>query len=106
MLRRVKKNSWSISQASTMFGFSRPSFYQAQSDFEQAGLSGFIPQRRGPRAPHKLSDEVMNFIENVRLNESRVTTSNLIIRIKERFGIDVHRRTIERATVRAKKNRK
>jgi transposase len=105
MLRRVKEDGWSISQASSVFGFSRPSFYQAQSDFDHAGLSGFIPQQRGPRAPHKLSGEVMDFIDQVRLQEPRITTLALITRIKAKFGIDVHRRTIERATRQAKKKR-
>jgi len=105
MLRRVKEDGWSISHASSMFGFSRPSFYEAQSDFEHAGLTGFIPQRRGPRTPHKLSDDVMDFIKSIRQG-AKITTSDLIVRIKEQFGIDVHRRTIERATVRAKKNHK
>jgi hypothetical protein len=87
MLRRVKEDGWTISQAAIAFGFSRPSFYEAQSDFEQSGLAGFIPERRGPREAHKLSGPVVNFIEEVR----------------QRDGIDVHRRSIERALVRAKK---
>lgn len=102
MLRRVEEDGWSISRASSTFGFSRPSFYEAKSDFEHAGLSGFIPQRRGPKAAHKLSGEVVQFIENIRLQE-KITTSELIGRIKERFGIDVHRRTVERAMNKAKK---
>jgi transposase len=106
MLRRVKKSQWPISQAAATFGFSRPSFYQAQSDFESAGLAGFIPQRRGPRAPHKLSGEVLSFIDSVRLQEPGITIPQLIIKIQEQFGIDVHRRTIERATVQAKKKLK
>ena len=102
MLRRVEEDGWSISQASSTFGFSRPSFYEAKSDFEHAGLAGFIPERRGPRAPHKLSGEVIQFIENVKLQE-KITTPELIRRIKERFGLDVHRRTIERAVSKSKK---
>lgn len=102
MLRRVEEDGWSISRASSTFGFSRPSFYEAKSDFEHSGLSGFIPQRRGPKAPHKLSGEVIQFIENLRLQET-ITMPELIRRIKKRFGIDVHRRTIERAMTKAKK---
>jgi transposase len=102
MLRRVEEDGWSISRASSTFGFSRPSFYEAKSDFDHSGLAGFIPERRGPRAPHKLSGEVIQFIENIKLQE-KITTPELINRIKERFGLDVHRRTIERAVSKAKK---
>ena len=37
MLRRVKEDNWSITNAAAAFGFSRPSFYEAQSEFEHAG---------------------------------------------------------------------
>jgi transposase len=103
MLRRVKEDGWPISQAATAFGFSRPSFYEAQSDFEESGLAGFIPERRGPREAHKLSGPVMKFIEEVKQKDSSTRTVELIKLIKARFGIDVHRRSVERAIGRAKK---
>src|SRR5205809_6192547 len=49
MLRRVQKDGNPVSQAAATFGFSRPSFYQAQAAFEQAGLAGLIPHKRGPK---------------------------------------------------------
>ena len=49
MLRRVREDAWSISRAAAAYGFSRPSFYQAQAEFEHAGLVGLLPERRGPR---------------------------------------------------------
>src|ERR1700677_128311 len=54
MLRRVREDAWSISRAAAAYGFSRPSFYQAQAEFEHAGLVGLLPERRGPREAHKL----------------------------------------------------
>jgi transposase len=105
MLRRVREEGWSISRASVTFGFSRPSFYEAQSDFEHAGLAGFIPERRGPREAHKLSGVVLEFIESVRHKDPAMRTADLVNLIKERFGIEVHRRSIERAVSRAKKKR-
>jgi transposase len=102
MLRRVKQDGWPISKAAAAYGFSRPSFYQAQSEFEHAGFAGLMPSRRGPREAHKLSGEVMAFIEELR--EQRGTSmSELIVHVKDRFGIDVHRRSIERALSRSKK---
>src|SRR2546426_11581730 len=39
MLRRVQKEGHSITEAATRFGFSRPSFYQAQAAFQAGGLA-------------------------------------------------------------------
>ena len=62
MLRLVEVDKTPISQAAKAFGFSRPSFYQAQDAFEQAGLAGLLPQKRGPRSGHKLTPELMSFV--------------------------------------------
>ncbi len=47
MLRRVEHDGWSITRAAKHFGFSRPTFYQAQAAFRADGLYGLVPQRRG-----------------------------------------------------------
>jgi hypothetical protein len=43
MLRRVRVDGQSVTESAAAFGFSRPSFYQAQSAFEQGGLGGLLP---------------------------------------------------------------
>src|SRR5688500_9221591 len=58
MLRWVRIENQSVSESARAFGFSRPSFYQAQSAFEQQGLAGLIPQKPGPRSGHKLTPAV------------------------------------------------
>jgi len=103
MLRRVKEEGWSVSQAAASFGFSRTSLYQAQTDFDEAGLCGFIPERRGPREAHKLSNLILKFIEETKLKHTSITTPELVTLVKENFDIAVHRRTIERARSRKKK---
>jgi transposase len=103
MLRRVKQDDWSITRAAAAYGFSRPSFYEAQSEFEHTGLAGFIPEKRGPREAHKLSGEVIEFIEQCRNQDSALKTTDVVRLVKERFGIDVHRRSLERALSRSKK---
>src|ERR1041384_2444271 len=69
MLRRVRTAGQSATDATANFGFSRPSFYQAQSAFDQDGLAGLVPRKRGPRQAHKLTEEVLTFIGEVRQNE-------------------------------------
>lgn len=103
MLRRVSMDGWSVSDASRSFGFSRPSFYQAQEEFDQEGLPAFIPKRRGPKAAHKLSGTVVEFLQQQRLQSPSLTTPDLVRLVKEKFDIDIHKRSIERAFVRSKK---
>src|SRR5438132_1544400 len=49
LLRRVSEDGQPVTQAAADFGFSRPSFYQAQAVFEAEGLPGLVPQRPGPK---------------------------------------------------------
>jgi len=104
MLRRVQKEGAQISQAASSFGFSRPSFYKAQADFLQEGLAGLIGKKRGPKGRHKLSTEIMDFVEQRRMQDPSLRVATLLELIQETFGTRVHRRTLERALVAAKKN--
>ena len=97
MLRRVQVDCLSVSQAADTFGFSRPSFYHSLATFQRAGLPGLIPQRRGPKTAHKLSDEVLEYIEQLRALDEALRATELSERILERFGLSVHPRSIERA---------
>jgi len=103
MLRRVHRDGQTVTAAASSFGFSRPSFYEAQAAWQQAGLPGLLPQRRGPRRAHKLSREVVSVLENARAMDPSLTTSQLVQLVQERFGLAVHRRSIERALARQKK---
>ncbi len=49
MLRRVRVEARPITESAAAFGFSRPSFYQAQSAFDLGGLSGLLAEEA--RAP-------------------------------------------------------
>lgn len=103
MLRRVQTDGRSVTDAAASFGFSRPSFYQALSAFEQDGLAGLVPHKRGPRQAHKITGEVITFIEQVRQNEPSIRLPDLARRIEERFGTKVHPRSIERSLLRHQK---
>ena len=106
MLRAVDKQGRSVKQASEAFGFSRPAFYQAQSQFKQGGETGLVKKRPGPKSAHKLTDDIMAFIEE-KLEEGKpLRARKLAPLIREKFGKDVHPRTIERAVKRRKKKRK
>ena len=105
MLRQVRVEQQPVTQAAKAFGFSRPSFYQAQLAFEQNGLPGLIPQKRGPRSGHKLTAEVMGFLNQARAKDSSLGTDDLLQMVKEECGVVVHRRSMERQFLRQKKRR-
>jgi len=51
MLRQVQVEGQPVSEAARAFGFSRPSFYQVQAAFDESGLPGLLPHKRGPQRP-------------------------------------------------------
>lgn len=106
MLRRVRKDKMPITTATGSFGFSRPAFYKAQRDFTQEGLAGLIPRRRGPKGGHKLTAGMVAFAEQVRLREPSLGTSDVLKQIQKKFAVQVHRRTLDRALLTAKKKRR
>ena len=105
MLRRHSVEGVSIVDVATNFGVSRPTVYQAQAAFQQAGLSGLLPKHRGPKQGHKLSAEVIEHVRILRAAEPGLTTIACIQAVQERFGITVHRRSLERALAGKKKPR-
>jgi len=103
MLRRVRIEGQSVTDAVARFGVTRPTFYKVQADFERAGLAGLLPAKRGPHGPHKVTPEVMHVIEQARQEQPQLDGPALVELIQKRFGVLVHRRTVERALARTKK---
>jgi transposase len=106
MLRRHRVEGISIVDVALAFGVSRPTFYQAQAAFERTGLTGLLPKRRGPKAGHKLSSEIIEHVRNLKAASPGLTTVECVKAIEEKFGITVHRRSLERAMAGKKKLRK
>jgi transposase len=97
MLRRVSVENASVTAASEEYGVSRPTYYQAKTSFEGAGIAGLVPKKRGPRGPHKLHGEVLAFLERRLVPGEPIRARALASLIRKEFGLDVHPRTIERA---------
>lgn len=107
MLRRVRTSATYVSDAAAAFGFSRPAFYQARAAFERDGLPGLLPHKRGPRGPHKLTDEILTILDAQRSTDgSAVPARELAAHLQEAFGITAHPRSIERSLVRFRARRK
>ena len=105
MVRRVRAEGLPVAQSAKAFGLSRPSFYQAQAALEREGLAGLLAKKRGPRGSHKLGTEVMGFIQQQLSQEPSLNASELAGRVEQRFELQVHVRSIERALVRQEKKR-
>jgi transposase len=97
MLRRVHKEGESVSRAATSFGFSRPSFYKTSGEFNREGVPGLLPRKRGPRRRHKLTAEVLGFVEGFSTGEHPMGIPALLDEVEKHFGMRVHRRSLERA---------
>ena len=106
MLRRVRIDGRPVSDSAARFGLSRPSYYQAQTAFEEGGLPALLPKKPGPRRAHKLSEEVMTALEEALTEEPELSSEDLVQLIEKRFGISVHRRSVERALARQEKKRR
>lgn len=96
-LRALEQDNYSIAQAAQEFGLSRPTIYQAQAEFEQSGLQGLLPHKRGPKSPHKLTAQVTEFIEQCLAEEPELAALELAARVRDRFKVQLHPRTIEKA---------
>jgi len=104
MLRRVRMDGASVSQAARDFGFSRTAFYQALALLEEQGLPGLIPKRPGPKGAHKLSDAVLEFIEQQQQGADKpLRPKALAEMIGKQFGFSIHPRSIERALAKRRK---
>jgi len=97
MLRRVSLDTASVSDVTDEYGVSRPTYYQAKASFDEAGVAGLVPKKRGPHGPHKLHGELLAFVEKQHVPGTPIRARDLAEAIRKEFSVEVHPRTIERA---------
>jgi transposase len=97
MLRRVSMDKASVTHATEEYGVSRPTYYESKASFEKGGIAGLVPRKRGPRGPHKLQGEALQFVEQQLVAGEPVRARELAKLIRQKFGLSIHPRTIERA---------
>ena len=106
MLRRVQGEGLSVSETAARFGVSRPTYYRVQSDFEKGGLPALIPNKRGPKQGHKLTDAILAELSTLLQQDGALPTEALVAHVEQRHGLRVHPRTLERALDRQKKRQR
>lgn len=97
MLRAHFTDGVPVSGAARAHGYSRAAFYLVAAAFADAGMTGLLDERRGRRGPVKLQDEIVEFI---RAAPPGVSGAVLAEQVAGRFGVVLHRRTVERARAR------
>ena len=96
MLRAHAVDGRTASAAAADHGYSRAAFYliAIAAAFAERGMLGLLDERPGRRGPLKLTGEVAAFIATADPSLSGAVLAELV---RERFGVTLHRRTIERA---------
>lgn len=103
MIRRHKIDERPVSEVASSFGVSRQTFYVTDAIFSREGLAGLLPRRRGPKAGHKCTDEILDFVEKWR-SSGGAATENAAEAVRKQFGVIINPRSIDRALQRRKKN--
>ena len=104
-LRAIETDGQPLAQAAVEFGLSRPTIYQARQAFQAAGLEGLFPHKRGPKRAHKLTPEVRQYLEQSSASQPDLKVAELARQVHQRFGVQVHPRTLEKALHKAKRGR-
>ena len=103
MVRLVRIGQATLAQAAARFGVSRPTCFRMVKAFDSAGLQGLIPAPRGPRGPHKITPQMLRFVDDYRARHGRVGARRLVPLIEAEFGVRVHPRGLEKALERSQK---
>lgn len=103
LLRLVREENMNVSEACKSFGLSRVRYYQILRDFKADGMAGLFPREKGPRRSHKLTDKVMEFIDQQIKSRQKPTSQMLAQALERELGVKIHSRSIERALARRKK---
>lgn len=95
MLRAVQVDGFSVTEAASIFGYSRETYYTEARNFELEGCIGLLDQAQGRRQPEKLQTEIVEFILSERdKNPKENSGYKLAEKIFSRFHIQIHPRTI------------
>lgn len=96
-LRAVEIERCPIAKAARDFGLSRPTIYEAQTQLQQQGLEGLLPHKRGPKAAHKLTGEILQYVQEQTAAGPELQADELAKRVRQRFAVKLHPRTIQKA---------
>lgn len=94
MLRAHQVEGMSATASAATHGYSRAAFYLAAAAFEHGGMAGLLDERPGRRGPVKLTPAIAAFLAAA---PPTLSGADLAQEVGARFGVVLHRRTVERA---------
>lgn len=94
MLRAQLVDGVPAATAAATHGYSRAAFYLVAAAFDERGIAGLLDARRGRKGPTKLTAEIVAWL---RAADPGLSGATLAEQVTDRFGVVLHRRTIERA---------
>jgi transposase len=92
MLRAHLVDGLPVVSAASEHGYSRAAFYLVAEAFEEEGMQGLLDNKRGRRGPLKVTPEIDEYVRSAR----QLSGAELSLEVAERFGVVLHRRTLER----------
>jgi len=93
MLRSVERDKKDVSSTAEDFGFSRVSYYQIKKEFDESGIAGLMPRKRGPKGSRKIADSDVEFARGL---VGSHTKAQIIELLREERNVEISKRTLER----------
>ncbi len=94
MLRAHVVEGIPVTETAASHGYSRGGFYLVSASFSEKGMAGLLDERRGRRGPLRLTDEIVSYLREA---SPEMSGAALAVEVERRFGVSLHRRTVERA---------
>jgi transposase len=92
MLRAHLVDGLTIVDAASQHGYSRAAFYLVTAAFNEHGMLGLVDDKRGRHGPLKVTPEIDAYVRSAQ----QLSGAALSAEVAERFGVVLHRRTLER----------
>jgi len=92
MLRAHVLDGVPIVRAASEHGYSRAAFYLIVEAFETDGMLGLLDDKRGRAGPLKVTPDIQEYARGA----PQSSGATLSKEVAERFGVVLHRRTLER----------
>jgi len=92
MLRAHLVDDAAVVDAASQHGYSRAAFYLVADAFDEEGMLGLLDDKRGRHGPLKVTPEINAYVRSAQ----QLSGAALSREVAERFGVVLHRRTLER----------
>ena len=92
MLRAHLVDGLPVVSAASQHGYSRAAFYLVAEAFDDQGMQGLLDEKRGRRGSLKVTPEINAYVRSAQ----HLSGAQLSLEVAERFGVVLHRRTLER----------